>query len=726
MTRIRNAARRRTTIAGTVILVTGLAASGTASAAPTTTTAAPTSAAPTSAALMSAAPTSAALTSAAPTSGSGTPTQVPQGVNPAASPSAQPLGATAAATPLTVSFILKANDLASLEKKVAAGWTGPYLTTAQFAATYGQSPRIISELESYLGSFGITTTSLADDLDVTATGTAAEFNQALSIGLNDYAVPAADGKGTQRVYASRTDPKVPAKVAEAILSILGLSNYAPFVSNAVKTPAATATGASGTIPTGERTPADFASTYHLNTVQDSGAEGQGETIGIVTLATMNPGVPQTFWSSYLHLPTSSNRVETIEVDGGAGAANPTNGSDETDLDVEQSGALADQAEVDVYQAPNTDYGFVDGFLHAAADNVAGSVSASWGESETAIADSVATGTESSTYAETFDEAFLEMGAQGQSGFLAAGDAGAYDATDDTGTTNLAVDNPGDSPYVTSAGATTLPDTITLPVLSSTGAATSATESVTIPSERAWSWNYLWPLFATQPKADNLPFTSRSAAAEGLVVGGGGGYSTTEARPSYQQGVSGVGSFSAYQYLTPTDPSAAEGISEPTKFAFTGSPALSTGTNTTGRAVPDLAYDGDPFTGYALYDPDYTAIYGSPVQEFGGTSFVAPQLNGSTAVIESAVGHRVGFWNPTIYAAAKTSTSPFNPLQSNQVYGPRYFFQTSASGVTSDLAGQFTNDNLYYTGTPGDVFNPTTGLGVGDLSGLDTVFKETDS
>ena len=39
---------------------------------------------------------------------------------------------------------------------------------------------------------------------------------------------------------------------------------------------------------------------------------------------------------------------------------------------------------------------------------------------------------------------------------------------------------------------------------------------------------------------------------------------------------------------------------------------------------------------------------------GGTSFVAPQLNGSTAVIDSVLGHRVGFWNPSIYAAARTA------------------------------------------------------------------------
>ena len=46
--------------------------------------------------------------------------------------------------------------------------------------------------------------------------------------------------------------------------------------------------------------------------------------------------------------------------------------------------------------------------------------------------------------------------------------------------------------------------------------------------------------------------------------------------------------------------------------------------------------------------------GQPVLQggWGGTSFVAPQLNGSTAVIDSALGHRVGFWNPSIYAVGQ--------------------------------------------------------------------------
>ena len=133
------------------------------------------------------------------------------------------------------------------------------------------------------------------------------------------------------------------------------------------------------------------------------------------------------------------------------------------------------------------------------------------------------------------------------------------------------------------------------------------------------------------------------------------------------------------YLTPTGyQTIVPGLIEPTAWTFNPRPAVTSGTGS-GRAVPDVSADADPYSGYLLYSPSF-AQAGDPVLEggWGGTSFVAPQLNGSTAVIDSALGHRVGFWNPRIYAAAQGTGSPFTEL---------------------DQAGTG-NDNLYYTGTPG--------------------------
>ena len=68
------------------------------------------------------------------------------------------------------------------------------------------------------------------------------------------------------------------------------------------------------------------------------------------------------------------------------------------------------------------------------------------------------------------------------------------------------------------------------------------------------------------------------------------------------------------------------------------------------------------SGYLLYEPSAVQS-GNPVLEggWGGTSFVAPQFNGSTAVIDSYLGHRVGLWNPSVYSFAAGSASPVTPL-----------------------------------------------------------------
>ena len=118
---------------------------------------------------------------------------------------------------------------------------------------------------------------------------------------------------------------------------------------------------------------------------------------------------------------------------------------------------------------------------------------------------------------------------------------------------------------------------------------------------------------------------------------------------------------------------------------------------TGRAVPDIAADADPDTGYKLYFSGQ-----SPALEsgWGGTSFVAPQLNGSAAVIDSFLHHRTGFWNPAIYKFATQSYTPFTPLDT--------------SGAS--------NDNLFYTGTAGDKYNAATGLGTPNLGKLALDFK----
>jgi kumamolisin len=634
--------------------------------------------------------TAASGAAAAPTTGPNTPTAVQSGVSAADLPGTQVFGDTPADTPVTVSFILKEQDIRSLESQVESGMSD-YLSVSQFAAKYGQPASNIDALTSYLAGYGIQTDVYADDVDVVATGTAGDFDQALTITEKDATVPAQRGTNaygghlrSQNVYTNTQQPLLPYRLASFVTAILGLSNYAPYVSQLAK-PSSLDAPQSGNsnscvadfgLTNGCHLPSDFAKMYNLDPLYRS-ADGSGQTVGIVTLAAVDPGpsgytyAPDYFWANIAHVTRTGN-LTVDNVDGGPGAASAASGSVETDIDIEQSGALAPGANVIDYQAPNTDFGFADAFFTAASQNLASGVSASWGSSETIIQASILSGEESAGYVQAFDEAFLEMAAQGQSAFTSSADYGAYTAFADIGTTNLAADNPADSPFVTACGGTTLPGTTYL-----SGSAGTATATTT--ATRIWGWDYLWPAIA---QADGV---TEASVAESTPVGSGGGFSVLEPTPSYQQGVSGTNDFHAVEYLTPTDyTQVAPGLTEPEEWTFNPTPSVTSGSGS-GRAIPDLATDADPQTGYLVYGAS-----AGGVAEYGGTSFVDPQMNGSNAVIDSYLGHRVGFWNPVIYSAAGTNA----------------FSQLNAADTS--------NDNIYYTGNPGQEYNEGIGLGQPNL------------
>jgi subtilase family serine protease len=630
-------------------------------------------------------------------------------VSPATIPNVTVFGSTPSNTPEQVSFILQEQNKSQLESQAEQGFR-QFLTTSQFAQEYGQSQSNINALRTYLGGFKISTTVYPDDVDVSATGTAGEFDAALSVTQDNYRAPHDPGGGSrassiQNFHGPTTSPQLPYRLSQFVLAVFGLTNYSPFSSESVGRVAGSTTGTitakSTTSPatclaeTGDTNdcnlPQDFASNYGMNQL-DEHANGTGETLAIVTLAALdagasNPWAPQDFWQFAGIHQTGTLTVDNI--DGGPGPASLATGSDETDIDVEQAGGVAPGANIIVYQAPNTDIGYADAFFQAASDNIASSISASWGESETYVSEAVASGEETSAYQAAFDEAFLEMAAQGQSGFVAAGDNAAYDTNSaaDYGpyaTTNLSVDLPAASPYITAGGGTTLPNSGSIPAQNSSG----VLSPYSVTQQRAWGWDYLWPAIA-----GSFGITL-SQAAQANVVGTGGGFSVDEPEPSYQYGVSGTNSFNAVKYLTPTGYTNVNGIIAPTTWNFNPTPSVSHGFGS-GRALPDFSVDADPQSGYISYIPSFETIGLSPYEIFGGTSFVGPQMNGVTAVIDSYVGHRVGFWNPSIYQFAQSSNSPFTPLQQ------------AGTG----------NDNIYYTGQPGALFNEATGLGTPNISAL---------
>jgi kumamolisin len=228
---------------------------------------------------------------------------------------------------------------------------------------------------------------------------------------------------------------------------------------------------------------------------NNGVTGKGRTIGIVTFASFTPSDAFAYWSA-LGLVVKAKRIHIVNVDGGPGAPSDASGSVETTLDVEQSGGIAPGAKINVYQAPNTDQGFIDAFAAAIETDSAETISVSWGDWEW-CANLVDTPFACPTtppdlgYVQAVHELFVRAAIQGQTLFASSGDFGAYDnyadcPMSDVCSLTLSVDSPADDTAITAAGGTTLPGIQEFCV----NASCTPPYIIDIQHESVWGWDYL--------------------------------------------------------------------------------------------------------------------------------------------------------------------------------------------------------------------------------------------
>jgi hypothetical protein len=173
----------------------------------------------------------------------------------------------------------------------------------------------------------------------------------------DATVPQQAGSGgfgpirRQNVYTNTQQPLLPYRLASFVTAILGLTDYGPYVSDTAKPSSydEPQTSSSNTciaefgLSDSCHLSSYFSQAYNLNPLY-ARTNGAGETVGIVTLAAVDPGSPQYFWTNIAHVNRTGSLI-VDNVDGGPGAPSADSGSVETDLDIEQSGALAPGANV---------------------------------------------------------------------------------------------------------------------------------------------------------------------------------------------------------------------------------------------------------------------------------------------------------------------------------------------------------------------------------------------
>lgn len=546
----------------------------------------------------------------------------------------------------------------------------------QFRERFAPSNQAVAQFVRYLQSYGITVNEVyPDNLDISASGTAGQFSAAFSTQLHDYT------SNGQRFHRPAWKFVLPGEFSTLVLAVPGLSNqpgdFSPKLRHLGQA-GASQPAVTWTDQPGQYTVHDVANFYDVNPLYQAGVQGRGQTIGVMTLANFNIADAESYWKD-IGLAVLPNRITKVNVDGGTPVAAGV-GDDETSLDVEQSGGLAPYAKIRVYIAPNTNNGFIDLFYGAVADNQAGTVSISWGEPEEFYFAALNGGVDYTGQLVAIDQALMEGAAQGQTFFAASGDAGAYDVNRDASypyySKQLTVDAPANDPYMTAAGGTTVAATI--PGIPSAGC-----PNITITEEQVWGWDYLLRDWAGCLKNLGIGYDNI------FPGGGGGGVSSFWSIPTYQQSVNGMRLTQPGQslYYFPNYPShegAQDLIDLPGYFA--------------GRNLPDLALNADPETGYVVVDcTDFPANQypGCASSGWGGTSFVGPQLNGMTTLVDDAAGGRVGFLNPVIYAlkskSAYGSSAPFNDI----VKGDNWFYSGHAGYDQGSGIGTVNAANLAY-------------------------------
>jgi subtilase family serine protease len=284
------------------------------------------------------------------------------------------------------------------------------------------------------------------------------------------------------------------------------------------------------------------------------------------------------------------------------------------------------------------------------------------------------------------ELLVRAAIQGQTVFAASGDGGAYTvnwvlgcsgpyspAMPDSCSQPLSVFYPASDTAITAAGGTTLPGVQEFCL----NASCTPPLIIDVPHERVWGWDYLEPLC-------NAAGVPNPVTCGIFPTGSGGGVSILFEEPFYQVGLPGTQRSQPSQIYE-----VGAGIaSEDEVPLFYALPA-----HYPGRNVPDVSFNADPETGYIVYYTSEPSGVFAKIPGVGGTSFVAPQLNGVSALLgEYLHGSRIGLLNFPVYGLALT----------RQAY----------EGARAPLHAIAYGDNWFYFGRNG--YNPAAGLGTLDV------------
>ena len=340
-----------------------------------------------------------------------------------------------------VSVLLRRRSSQALRDRVTRLGRGDrssgHLTREEFGRQFGADPADVAVIRTFAANHQLSVVNEHPERRaVILAGTVAQLETAFGVKLHRCEHPSGNYRGRQGFI------QLPAELNGVVEAVLGLDNRPQARTHFRVRGATHGTHIRRPLQAAPVafTPVQLASLYGF-----PAATGQGQCVGIIELG---GGFTQADLQTYFsNLGVALPKVVAVPVDGGSNApTGDANGPDgEVMLDIEVIGAIAPQANIAVYFAPNTDAGFLDAITTAIHDttNKPSVLSISWGSAESNWTSQAMT---------SMDDAFQAAATLGVTICVASGDGGSSDGETD-GTDH--VDFPASSPHALACGGTSL-------------------------------------------------------------------------------------------------------------------------------------------------------------------------------------------------------------------------------------------------------------------------------
>jgi len=301
------------------------------------------------------------------------------------------------------------SELASLLKRLYDPNSPEYrhfLTVAQFTAQFGPTGQDYESVEKFARSKGFTVANTPDNrLLVHINGTVAQVNKAFHVTMTNYRHPTEK----RTFYSPDREPSL--ELSVPVVHIAGMNNFSIPRAKYKRAPPNFRRNAIGSGPNGAYLGSDMRIAYYGGTA----LTGSGQSVGLLEFDGYNVSdVTASFAGQSNRVP-----IQNVLVDGATAGSDGDDG--EQVLDIVQAASMAPGlSQIRVYIAPGNSQigvGDVDVLNQMATDNIAKQLSCSWGWNPDDTAQ--------------LDPIFQEFAAQGQTLFVASGDAGAYTGSNAT-------------------------------------------------------------------------------------------------------------------------------------------------------------------------------------------------------------------------------------------------------------------------------------------------------